>query len=148
GAVPSAQLTADLRVDRQRQKARRRGNPVFLDDNGAVVQGGSGGKNRHQQIVGQHRIERNAALDVIPQPNLALDRDDGPDLLRRQHRGGDDDLLDGLVGRLLAVEVTKKRRLTEVRQRATYVRLKNDDGRKCYVEQHVADKPVHGLQRS
>ena len=70
-----------------------------------------------------------------------------PISLRRQHRRGDDHLLDRLVGRLLPVEVAEERRLAEVRERAADVRLENHDRRERDVDQHVADQPVDRLQR-
>ena len=88
-------------------------------------------EDRHQQVVGQRRVERDAALDVVPQPDLALDGDYRADPLLRQHRGGDDDLLDGLVGHFLVVEVAEERGLAEVRQRAADVGLEDDDRGEC-----------------
>ena len=90
---------------------------------------------------------RDAALDVVPQADLTLDRDDRSCLLRRQHRRRDDDFLDGLPGRFLTIEVAEEGRLAEVRQRAADVGLEDHDGREDHVDQHVADHPVEGLQR-
>ena len=42
----------------------------------AVVQRRARSEDRDEQIVGQRRVERNAALDVVAQADLALDRDD------------------------------------------------------------------------
>ena len=70
-----------------------------------------------------------------------------PTLLAGEQRGGDDHLLDRLVGRLLAIEVPEERRLAEVRERATDVGLEQHDGGKRHVEQHVPDEPVQRLQR-
>ena len=104
-------------------------------------------KDGGQQVVRQLRIDGDAALDVVPQADLTLDRDDRSCLLRRQHRRRDDDFLDGLPGRFLTIEVAEERRLAEVRQRAADVGLEDHDGREDHVDQHVADHPVEGLQR-
>ncbi len=146
-AMPRPELAAHTRVDGQRQEAGGRGDAVLLEDDRAVVQRRAGLEDRHQQVVGQLRVERDAALDVVAQADLTLDRDDRARLLRRQHRGRDDDFLDRLVGRFLAVEIAEERRLAEVRQRAADVGLEDDDRRKRDVDQHVADHPVERLQR-
>ena len=145
--MAGAELTAHSRIDRQRQEARRRGNAILLDDDRAVVQRRAGLEDRHQQVVGQRRVDRNAALDVVAQPDLPLDGDDGARPLRREHGRGHDQLLDRFVGRLLPVEVAEERRLAEVRERAPDVGLEDHDRRKGDVDQHVPDHPVDGLQR-
>ena len=56
--------------------------------------GDDGLEDAQQQIVRQDRVERDAALDVVAQADLPLDRDDRADALRGQHARGDDQLLD------------------------------------------------------
>ena len=131
----------------KRQEAGRRGHTSFLDDDRAIVQRRSRLEDRDQQIVGERRVERDAALDVVAQSDLALDRDDRPNLLRGKHGRRDDQLLNRLVVGFLAVEIAEERRLSEMRERAADVRLENHDRRKGDVDQHVPDHPVDGLQR-
>ena len=67
-------------------------------------------EDRHEQVVADLRVERNAALDVVAQADLALDGDDRAGALRRQHLRGDRDLLDRLVDRLALGEIAEERR--------------------------------------
>ena len=83
-----------LRVDRERQKARRRRHAILLHDHRAVVQRRRRQEDALQQIVGEHGVEADAALDVVAKADLPLDGDDGADALRREHGRGDDELLD------------------------------------------------------
>ena len=147
GPVPRAQLAADARVHGERKETGRRRDAVLLEDHRAVVKRRPRVEDRDEQVVGETRIQRNAALDVVPQPDFALDGDDRSHALRRQHGRGHDDLFDPLVGRLLAVEIPEERRLAEMRQRAADIGLEDHDRRKCHVHQHVADHPVHRLER-
>ena len=103
-----AELLAQPRVDRQRQEAGRRGDPIVLDDHRAVVQRRRRLEDADEQVVGQHGVERNAALDVVAQADLPLDDDDRADPLRRQHAGRDHELLDRLVGRSRALARYRK----------------------------------------
>ena len=59
--------------------------------------GEPGWKIVDQQVVGHHRIQRNAALDVVPHPDLAFDDDDRTGVPRRQRRRRHDELLDRFV---------------------------------------------------
>ena len=60
--------------------------------------------------------------------------------------GGDDQLLDRLLGRLGLREVAEERRAAEVRQRAADVGLKQHDDREDDVAEQVANQPVDGLE--
>ena len=80
--VPSSRLTRG--IHRQRQKAGGGRDAVALDDGRAVVQRRSGLKDARQQVVGDHRVERNAPFDVVAQADLPLDHDDRADPARRQ----------------------------------------------------------------
>ena len=108
--------------------------------------GDDGWKDAHEQVVGQHRVERDAALDVVAQADLPLDRDDRADALRRQHARRDDQLLDRLLRRLGLGEIPEERRAAEVRQRAADVGLEQHDDREDDVAEQVADQPVDGLE--
>ncbi len=81
-AMARAEVPRELRVDRQRQKARRRGHAIVLHDDRAVVQRRLRLKDAHEQIVGEHGVERKPRLDVVPQADLPLDDDDRADALR------------------------------------------------------------------
>ena len=67
------ELLAQLRVHRQRQEARGGGDAIVLDDDGPVVQRRLGQEDAQQQIVGQDGVERDAAFDVVAEPDLPLD---------------------------------------------------------------------------
>ena len=95
-AVPRAELAAQHRLHRQRQEAGGGGNAALLDDDRAVVQRRRRLEDADQQVVGHLRVERNAALDVVAQADLALEHDDRPLPARRQQAGRDDDLFDRL----------------------------------------------------
>ena len=145
--MPRAQIPAEPRVDGQWQKTGGRRDATLLKNDGAVVQRRARPKNRDEQIVGQRSVERNAALDVVPQPDLALERDDRSRSLLRQHRRRHDDLFDRLVGGFLTVEIPEERRPAEMRERAANVGLKDDNRGKRDVNQRIADQPIERLQR-
>ncbi len=75
----------ELRIDRQRQEAGGCRDAVLLDDHRPVVQRRRGLEDCQHQVIRHLRVERNAALDIVPQPDLPLDGDDGADALRGQH---------------------------------------------------------------
>ena len=145
-AMTGAELLAQLRIDRQRQEARRRRNAIGLHDHGAVVQRRRGLKDAHEQIVGQHGVERNPALDVIAQSDLPLDRDDGADPLGGQQPRGDDQLLDRFLGRFRLREVAEERRAAEMRERPADIGLKQHDDGEDDVPDEIANQKVDGLE--
>ena len=97
-AMTGSQVAADARVHRQREKAGGRGHAIALHDRRTVMERRPRLKDPRQQIVGDHRVERNAALDVIAQSDLPLDDDDRADAPRRQRGRRHDQLLDRFVG--------------------------------------------------
>ena len=64
---------AQLRVHGQRQEAGGRSHAILLHDDGAVVERRSRQENALQQVVGQDRVEADAAFDVVAQADLPLD---------------------------------------------------------------------------
>ena len=120
----------ELRIDRQRQKAGGRRDAIVLHDDGAVVQRRFRLKDAHEQIVGEHRVERKPRLDVVAQADLPLDDDDRARPRGRQLRRRDRDLFDRLLGAFLRQEISEERRAAEVRERAADVGLKQHDGGK------------------
>src|SRR5262249_60447202 len=106
---PRAEILAETRVDGERQEARRGGNSIGLDDHRAVMKRRSGLEHAGEQVVGDRRIERDSALDVVAKADLPLDDDDRADAARGERAGGDDELLDRLVGALRALEVPEER---------------------------------------
>src|SRR5439155_10802797 len=108
GAVSRAEILAEARVDGERQEAGRGSNSIGLDDHGAVVERRSGLEDARQQVIGDGRIERDAALDVVAKTDLALDDNDRADAPRRKRARGDHKLLDGLVGALQTLEVPEE----------------------------------------
>src|SRR6478672_11676150 len=93
------QLLREFRVHRQRKKAGRGRDPVVLHDTRAVVQRRGWLKVAQYEIVGEQSLERDAPLDVVAQPDLALDRDNRADSLRREHVRGNDQFLNRFLGR-------------------------------------------------
>ena len=91
-----AEIAIELGADRQRQEARGRGNPRFLDDDGAVVERRRRLEDRCQQVVAERGVDGNAALDVVAQPDLALEDDDRANASLREQARGRDDFLDAL----------------------------------------------------
>ena len=76
-AVAGAEIAAHAWIDRQRQKTGRGRDAIALDDDRAVVQRRRWLEDARQQVVGDHRVERNAALDVVAKADLPLEHDDG-----------------------------------------------------------------------
>ena len=142
--VPKSLLIAGL--TRQRQEARGGRDPVALDDHRAVVQRRPRLEDAQQQVVGQRGVERNAALDVVAQADVALDGDDRARPLARQHRRRHDQFLDDLVVRLGAREVAEEARAAQVRQRPADFVLEEHDRREDDVPEHVPDEPVHRVE--
>src|SRR6478735_7037099 len=118
-----SELLAQSWIDGQRQKAGRCRYAIFLDDDGTVVKRRRLLENAQQQVVSQYCIERDAALDVTAQADLAFDHDDRANVLRRQHAGRDHQLFDRFLFRLRFREVTEKWRPAEVRERTPNIRL-------------------------
>ena len=80
-AMTGPKVATEPRIDRERQEARGRRDPALLQNDRAVVQRRRRLKDRHEQIVGQRRIERDAAFDVVAQADFALDHQNATDLL-------------------------------------------------------------------
>src|SRR5262245_19591795 len=76
GAVAGAEIAAYAWIDRQRQKACGRRNAIAPDDDRPVVQRRGLLKNAGQQVVGDHRVEWDAALDVVAKTDLPFEHDD------------------------------------------------------------------------
>ena len=144
--MPRAERFAQPRIDGQRQKTRRGGDAVFLNDHRAVMERRRGQKNALQQIVAEHRVETDAAFDVVAQADLPLDRDDRADPLLRQQRRGDGELFDRLLDLRAPGEIAEERRAAEVRERAADVRLKQHDHGEHDIAEHVPDQPVHRFE--
>ena len=142
GAMPRTELLAQPRIDGQRQEAGSGRHAIALHDHGAVVERRRRLKDTEQQVVRHDRVERNPALDVVAQPDLPFDGDDGANPLARQHAGRHHEFLDRLLRRLLLREVAEERRPPEVGERAADVGLEQDDEREHEVTRHVADQPV------
>ncbi len=103
-------------------------------------------EDARQQIVGHRRVERNAALDVVAQPDLPLDDDDRPDPACGQCRRRHHQLLDGLIVTRRALEILEELRASEMCQGATDVGLKENDDRKHHVGGEIANHPIDGLE--
>ena len=69
---PSSLLSFGLTVSGRKQAAAATRSSCTIT--APSCSGDDGWKMLDQQIVGQHRVERNAALDVVAQPDLPLDR--------------------------------------------------------------------------
>ena len=110
--------------------------------------GEPGRKHTDQKVVADLRVERDAALNVVAQPDFPFDRDDGALTLLGQHTQRHHDLLDRLVGRLRSVEIPEERGTPEVHERTPDVRLEQHDRREGDVAEHISDQPVERLQRS
>src|SRR5688572_20412497 len=106
--MPGAEFTADARIDREWQEARCRGNPIALHDGGTVMERRSGLEDRRQQVVGNRGVEGDAAFDVVAQPDLSLDHDDGADATRRERRRSDHEILYRLGGACDALEILEE----------------------------------------
>ena len=78
-AVPRAEFAAEVGVDASAGGSRPqpRRDPA-CDDHRAVVQRRRRLEDRHQEVVRHVGVERDAALDVVAQADLALDHDDAP----------------------------------------------------------------------
>ncbi len=146
--MPRPEVLGQLRVHGQRQKARRRGDAIVPHDHGTVVERRHRLEDAQEQIVRQRPIDRNAAFDVVPQPDLPLDGDDRADALRRQHARRDHQLFYGFFGRLRLRKVSEERRAAKMREGAPDVRLKEDNHGKYDVAHHVPDEPVDGFETS
>ena len=97
--MPRTQLCRKHWIHGQRQKAGRRRNPIFLYDDGTVVQRRTGTKNGGQQIVGQLRVQRNSAFDIGTQSDFALNHDEGAGLVLRKKIGRQNDVVIGVAFR-------------------------------------------------
>jgi hypothetical protein len=75
GPMARPQLGRQHRVQRQWQKTRGSGNPVFLHNHGAVMERSTRAEYGRQQIVGEPRIQRYSAFNVGPQPYLSFNHD-------------------------------------------------------------------------
>ena len=141
-----AEIAADARVHRERQEARSGRDAIALNDHGAVVQRRAWLKDARQQVVGDHRVERDAALDVVAKADLPLEDDDGAGAARGEVGRGGHQLLDRFIRVLGALEVAEERRAAEVRERTPDVGLEQHDDREDHVGGEVSNDPVDGLE--
>src|SRR6185503_469858 len=103
-------------------------------------------KDAGQQVVGDHRVEWDAALDVVAKTDLPLEHDDGACMARGEVGRGRNQFLDRFVRMFSAVEVPEEWRAAEVRKGATNIGLEQDDDREDDVRRKVTDNPVDRLE--
>src|SRR5690348_2174225 len=118
-----AELVGSQGVQRKGQETSRSGDACALYDNGAVVHGRTRAEYRQEQIVAQISIERDAAFNVGPQADVALEGDQGADAVlgkvaRRQHH------VIKRRGRAIRRETRQRKIPSETIERATDFRLK------------------------
>ena len=82
--MPRAKVFTQSWFHRQRQKAGGSGNPVVLNNNRSIMQRHRRIEDRHEQIVRKRRIDSDAAFDVGLQPDIPLNDDQSPGLIRSQ----------------------------------------------------------------
>src|SRR5207302_6844120 len=71
-SVPRSQLRRKHRVHGKRQETSRSGDALSLNDHGPVMQRGARTKDRGQEIIGDARIQRDAAFNVGAQANVTF----------------------------------------------------------------------------
>src|SRR5262249_59420479 len=98
GGRARAEALAEAGLERQREKAGRGRDALARDDDGAVVKGSARREERHEQIVGDLRVEGNAVLDVGLQALPPLEDDQGSDAAARKRRRGEHEVRDGFLG--------------------------------------------------
>ena len=76
--MAGAELGGEQRIHGERQEAGGGGHAVALQNDRAVVQWGAGTEQSCQQFVGEMGVERDSALDVGTQADLAFDDDQRP----------------------------------------------------------------------
>ena len=142
---PSSLLSFGLTVSGRKQAAAATRSSCTIT--APSCSGDAGWKMLTQQIVGEHRVERNAALDVVAQADLPLDRDDRADRAaptacsRRRRAPRSIPRRDSGLR-----EVAEERRAAEMRQRAADVGLEQHDDGEHDVADQVANQPVDGLE--
>jgi len=139
-AVSSPELSGQQRIHGKRKKASSGSNPIFLHDDGAIMQRGAGTENGSEQVVGKSGIERDAAFDMGAQADFAFDDDQSSGLMLRKKIRGEDDVVVGIAVSRRGSE--ERQAPAEISEHVTYLRLKYDDQGKDYVGQNVADNPV------
>src|SRR5260221_1568003 len=144
--VPAAQGARELAVDGEGKEAGRGGHPIGLDDHGPVVERGLGVEDADQQVVVEDGIEGDAGLDVAPEPHVALDDDDGPGLGGSEGGGGQHHLVDRLFLAPPHHSQEGKRRLAEMGEHLSDLRLEDDDDPEDQEGEESAEEPVDGLQ--
>jgi len=132
-------------LQRQRQKARRGGDPVPLHDHRAVVQRRVGLEQGHQQVVTQAGVEFVAVLHVALQAGGPLHDDQGAGALRRQgHRRQHDVVHD--AGPLRLEETPEEARLADVGQNLADLGLIDHDDGEDRVGHEVRQEPLDGVK--
>src|ERR1700757_1384918 len=74
-AVASPELSGQQRIHGKRKKAGSGSNPIFLHDDGAIMQRSAGTENGREQVVRKTGIEWNAAFYVGAETDFAFNDD-------------------------------------------------------------------------
>src|SRR5688572_10049613 len=145
GAVARAHRLRELVVVRQREEAGGRGDPLVLDDDRAVVQGRALEEDRLDQVARDGRVDARAALDVLAEAHVALDRDQGARAVGREARGGRDELADDL-DRRAAEDDGEEARPGEPEEEPPELRREDDERRERDASAEVLEDGFDALE--
>src|SRR5436190_1132779 len=144
GAVAGAERLRDGGIGGERQEAAGRGDAPLLDDEGAVVDRRAGHEDARHQLLGDLRVEARADLDVLVQPDLVLQHDEGPDPAGGHGSHALHQLLDRLALRD-AVGGGEERARAHLRERAPDVVLEDDEDEDERPAEQVLEEHVDGV---
>ena len=139
--VPSSRR--ELRVDRDREEAGRRGGAVALDDDGAVVERRLRVEDREQEVVGDDRVEPDAALDVVPKPDVPLEDEDRADAAAEARVSAANTISSIVPLLVFGVQEAEQGCRAEVREPSPQLLLIEHDDREADIGERVSQEPVH-----
>ena len=142
--MPRPQLRRKHRVHGERQEAGGSGDALSLNDHGPVMQWGAGAKDRGQKIIGDARIQRDAAFDIGAQANVTFYDDQRAGLILRKQICRQNYVVVGVS--------FGTRRATEAKPGAqscegmANLRLKDHNQRENNIGKQSAEKPVQSAE--
>ena len=126
GAMARAEKAQQLRIHGEREKAGGRGGAIALNDNGAIMHGGAGIKDRQQEVSRDPGVQRDAAFDKRPQADFAFDDNQGANLLVRKLLERQEQFFNGFAAMETASEADDAA-LPDPGQEAANLALEHDD---------------------
>jgi len=106
GSMPCPHVTVDFTIHAEGKKASRRCDFPISDDHGTIVERGSRREDASDELFGYLCLQVDAPFDILPQPGVPFEYDEGSDFLAGQGERGPNQFLKekGFLGEAHAPE--------------------------------------------